>query len=183
MLTQKAVQTVHLTGRAGEQHEPALIQVHLGLLIRLAQLALDRLCATQQPQVLCILHGDVPHLKLFVHRRAEYHAAAFQRELRQRGEYTARRGVGADILVLVPDGEHGGLAPHLPLLQHRTHMGAVTAADAAFGDLRIEEALLIPYHMDGALGTAAAARAAAGTALTGRQLGLYDLRHGTRLLA
>ena len=36
--------------------------------------------------------------------------------------------------------------------------------------------------MDGALGAAAGTGAAAGAAVMGRQLGLYRLRHGTRLL-
>ena len=84
MLTQKAVQPVHLARRAGKQHEPPLLQIELHLLERLAQLALDGLRAPQQPQVLFILHGHVPYLELLIQRRAEYHAAALQGIVRQR---------------------------------------------------------------------------------------------------
>ena len=183
VLPQKAVQAVHLAGCAGKQHETSLLQIHLRLLVGFAQLALDGLDAPQHSEILFIFYGHMAHLQLFIHCRAEYHAAALQRKFRQRRKRAAGRRLGPHRLILVPYNKRRRLAAHLPLLQHRAHMSAVAAADTAVGDLRIQKALAVTHHMDGTLGTAAAARAAAGTEVPGRQLRLCRLRHGTRLLA
>ena len=77
VLTKKTVEAVYLTGGAAEQYEPPLLQIHLHLLVRLAQFALDGLRAPQQPQILFVFYDDMAHLQLFVQRCTEHYAAAF----------------------------------------------------------------------------------------------------------
>ena len=183
MLAQIAVQAVHLTGGAGEQHLPPLIQIQARLLVAFAHVALHGLGAPETGQVVEVFHGDVADLQPIVQRRAEHHAAALQHIFRQGGEGTAGGGAAAHVLVTVPYSEGGRLCAGLPLLQNGADVGAVAALDAAVRHLRVEEALPIRDHADGTLGTAVAAGGAAGAALMGRQLGRgIQLGHGGYLL-
>ena len=179
MLAQIAVQSVHLTGRAGEQHLPPLIQIEPHLLIGVAHVALHRLRAPQTVELMDVFHRRMHHPQVAVQRRAEYHAAALQHILRQRGERAAAGGLPPHRRVAVPHGEYLRRRPMLPLLQHRTHMGAVSALDAAVRYLRVEEPFFIRHHVDGPLGAAAAARTAARASVAWCKLGhIHSLCHG-----
>ena len=184
VLAQIAVQAVHLTGRAGKQHLPALIQIQPYLLIALANVALHRLAPPQLGQIVQVFHGDVADPQAAVQCRAEHHAAALQHVFRQGGERAAGGGVTPHGLVAVPDDKRCRLGARLPLLQHRADMRAVAALDTAIGHLRVQKALPVRHHADSALGTAIAARGAAGASLPRGQLrrGIH-LGHGGHLLA
>ena len=67
VLAQIAVQAVHLTGRAGKQHLPALIQIQPYLLIALTHVALHRLAPPQSGQIMQVFHGDVASSELQPH--------------------------------------------------------------------------------------------------------------------
>ena len=84
VLAQIAVQAVHLAGRAGKQHLPALIQIQPYLLIALTHVALHRLAPPQLGQIVPVFHGDVADPQIVVQRRAEHHAAALQHVFRRR---------------------------------------------------------------------------------------------------
>ncbi|MPN36545.1 hypothetical protein SDC9_184054 [bioreactor metagenome] len=161
-VAQKMIQSVHLAGGSGEKHGAGLQKLP-NLPVYAPQVALHVFCPPEIAQILRRKAGDVPQALPVVQRRAEHHAAAFQRVCRDQRKYAAGGGVLADHVVPVPGGEHRREGAALGRVERRADCRAPPAVNTFFRvDQWVGKALPVRLHGNGVLRADGGAGGAAG---------------------